>query len=73
MNIITNTNSRTIQKSNHYKNFSVMPPVVANRKIHLPINWKEEDNYFKTDADRRLCASTKISFYKSSYIDSIRF
>lgn len=66
-------NFRTIQKSNQYAYDFKMPLEILQKTSQLTINWKDEDNYFKTDADRNLCANTKISLYKSSYIDSISF
>lgn len=73
MNINTNTNSRTIQMSNQYKYDFKMPLGLLQDTTQLVINWKDEDNYFKTDADRNLCANIKLSPYKSNYIDSISF
>ena len=68
-----NINTRTIQKSNLYKYDLKMPSKLLLGTTQLAINWKDEDNYFKTDADRNLCANSKLSSYKSSYIDSISF
>lgn len=73
MKINMNTNSRTIQKSNQYKYDFKVPSKLLLGTTQLAINWKDEDNYFKTDADRNLCANSKLSSYKSSYIDSISF
>lgn len=73
MKINMNINTRTIQKSNLYKYDLKMPSKLLLGTTQLAINWKDEDNYFKTDADRNLCANSKLSSYKSSYIDSISF